>query len=77
MPRGSKPGERRGGRQRATPNKRTALRERILTIASAIATAATHELLVRLVNDPALAADTRLAIARRIFRDDWRSSLDI
>ena len=26
MPRGSKPGERRGGRQRGTPNKKTALR---------------------------------------------------
>jgi putative SOS response-associated peptidase YedK len=25
MPRGSKPGERRGGRQRGTPNKKTAL----------------------------------------------------
>jgi hypothetical protein len=75
MPRGSKPGERRGGRQRATPNKRTALRERILAIASATATAATHDLLLRLVNDPALAADTRLAIARRIFLDDRPTSL--
>ena len=36
MPRGSKPGERRGGRQRATPNKRTVLRDRILAVASGI-----------------------------------------
>jgi polar amino acid transport system substrate-binding protein len=33
MPRGSKPGERRGGRQKGTPNKRTALK-RALTIAT-------------------------------------------
>jgi hypothetical protein len=36
MPRGSKPGERRGGRQRGTPNKKTALRD------SALAAAATN-----------------------------------
>ena len=69
MPRGSKPGERRGGRQRATPNKRTVVRERLLAIASANPTAAAHELLLRLVNDRALPADARLAIGRRIFRD--------
>jgi hypothetical protein len=75
MPRGSKPGERRGGRQRATPNKRTVLSERLLAIASANPTAAAHEFLRSLVNDPALPADTRLAIGRRIFRDDRPSSL--
>ena len=75
MPRGSKPGERRGGRQRATPNKRTVLRERLLAIASANPTAAAHEVLLSLVNDPALPVDTRLAIGRRIFRDDRPGSL--
>jgi hypothetical protein len=30
MPRGSKPGERRGGRQRGTPNKSTALKKAAL-----------------------------------------------
>ncbi len=39
MPRGSKPGERRGGRQRATPNKRTVLTDRILAVVSANPTA--------------------------------------
>jgi len=34
MPRGSKPGERRGGRQRATPNRRTVLTNRILAVAA-------------------------------------------
>ena len=75
MPRGSKPGERRGGRQRATPNKRTVLRERLLVIASANPTAAVHEFLLSLVNDPALPVDTRLAIGRTIFRDGRPGSL--
>jgi hypothetical protein len=75
MPRGSKPGERRGGRQPATPNKRTVLRERLLAIASANPTAATRELLLSLVNDPALPADTRLAMAGKVFQDDRPGSL--
>jgi hypothetical protein len=75
MPRGSKPGERRGGRHRATPNKRTVLRERLLAIASANPRAAVDEFLLSLVNDPVLPADTRLAIGRRIFGDDRSGSL--
>jgi hypothetical protein len=35
MPRGSKPGERRGGRQRGTPNKKTALKNAALAAAGA------------------------------------------
>ena len=35
MPRGSKPGERRGGRQRGTPNKKTALKNAALAAAAA------------------------------------------
>ena len=61
MPRGSKPDERRRGRQRATPNKRTIVRERLLAIASANPTAAAQELLLRPVNDQALPADSRLS----------------
>jgi hypothetical protein len=68
MPRGSKPGERRGGRKRATPNKRTVLIERILALASANPTAVAHELLLSLVDDPALPADTRLAVGRKLFQ---------
>jgi hypothetical protein len=75
MPRGSKPGERRGGRRRATPNKRTVVRERLLAIASANPTAAAQELLLSLVNDRALPADSRLAIGRRIFRNGPPGSL--
>ena len=68
MPRGSKPGERRGGRQRATPNKRTVLRDRILAIASANPATPAHDLLLILANDLALPADIRLAVGRKLFQ---------
>ena len=64
MPRGSKPGERRGGRQRATPNKRTVLTDRILAVASANPTAACDAIVAILAKHQALAADVRVAIAR-------------
>jgi hypothetical protein len=75
MPRGSKPGERRGGRKRATLNKRTLLRERILASASAYPTATTHELLLVLVSDLTLPADIRLAVGRKLFQADRRRSV--
>jgi hypothetical protein len=65
MPRGSKPGERRGGRQRTTPNKRTILTDRILAAASEHPGATLHKLFAILVRDPALAADIRIAVARK------------
>jgi hypothetical protein len=65
MPRGSRPGERRGGRQRATPNKRTVLTDRILAAVSCHGTATRHELILVLVEDGALPADTRMAVARK------------
>ena len=65
MPRGSKPGERRGGRQRATPNKRTVLTERILAVASANPTASFDELVAILIKDKTLPASSRVAIARK------------
>jgi hypothetical protein len=67
MPRGSKPGERRGGRQRATPNKRTVLTDRVLAVASAHPTASCDELVALLVKDQTLPASLRVAIARRWF----------
>jgi hypothetical protein len=66
MPRGSKPGERRGGRQRATPNKRTVLRDRILAVASGNPTATFLEFVPILVGDQALPDDIRIAIARKV-----------
>jgi hypothetical protein len=63
MPRGSKPRERRGGRQRATPNKRTILAGRILAAASAHPSASRRDLLAVLIKDQALPADIRIAVA--------------
>jgi hypothetical protein len=65
MPRGSKPGERRGGRQRATPNRRTVLTNRILAAAAANPAPTTNELVLILAKDQDLPADTRMAIARK------------
>ena len=67
MPRGSKQGERRGGRQRATPNKRTVLADRILAVASANPTASCDEIVAILVKDQALPASSRVAVAREWF----------
>jgi hypothetical protein len=67
MPRGSKPGERRGGRHRATPNKRTVLTDRILAVASANSTASCDELVAILVKDQLIPASLRAAIARNWF----------
>src|SRR5271156_3933668 len=67
MPRGSKPGERRGGRKRTTPNRRTVLADRILAAASDNPTATRHELLLILLKDQVLPAGTRMDIARKSF----------
>lgn len=73
MPRGSKPGERRGGRQRATPNRRTVLTDRVLAVATANPSAAIHELVLILAKDQGLPADTRLVLARKAFPFGSRS----
>ena len=64
MPRGSKIGERRGGRERGTPNRRTVLADRILEIAPEHATASAPQFVEVLVKDRKLPADIRMAIAR-------------
>jgi hypothetical protein len=76
MPRGSRPGERRGGRQRATPNKRTVLTDRILTVASANPTASCDEFVAILVKDQTLPASLRVAIARKWFASARSRSAD-
>jgi hypothetical protein len=71
--RGSEPGERRGGRQRGTPNKRTAAREQAQTEVSLRITKAlgadafegdAHALLVAIYKDPAQPIDVRLDAAK-------------
>ena len=63
MLRGSRPGERRGGRKRDTPNRRTILRDRILSIGLDHPAASQRAFLVKLVKDRKLPADTRMAVA--------------
>src|SRR5271170_111534 len=74
MPRGSKPGERRGGRQRNTPNRRTVLADRILAAVSGHPTASWRQLVIILVKDRALPADVRMAMARDLPAHTSRSA---
>jgi hypothetical protein len=67
MLRGSKPGEHRGGRKPHTPNRRTILVDRILSIGSEHPRLLPHGFLLRLVKDPKLPADTRMALAPKSF----------
>lgn len=66
MPRGSQIGERRGGRQRGTPNRRTLLVERILTIAAERSGASASAFIDFLVKDQKLPANIRVAVARAL-----------
>jgi len=65
MPRGSKPGERRGGRQRATPNRRTVLANRILAVTADTPASTLNGLIIVLAKDQRLPADIRMAAARK------------
>jgi hypothetical protein len=67
MLRGSRPGERRGGRKRGTPNRRTVLTDRILSIGLDHPAASQPAILLKLVKDPKLPADTRMAVAPRCY----------
>src|ERR1700686_2610680 len=63
MPRGSRPGERRGGRQRGTPNKQTALRNAAISAANATSSSSPLDFLLRLMRDPNLTLDLRVDLA--------------
>ena len=74
---GSKPGERRGGRQAGAPNKRTiqreqAMQEAALKVAAAIGPEAfagdAHALLVAVYKDPAHEWDLRVDAAKAAIR---------
>jgi hypothetical protein len=67
MLRGSRPGERRGGRKRDTPNRRTILRDRILAIGLEHPAASQRAFLSKLVKDRTLPVDTRMAVAPQSF----------
>jgi hypothetical protein len=64
MPRGSKPGERRGGRQRGTPNKKTALRNAAIAAAVSNPDISPLEFLLGVMRDPNVSADLRIKVAQ-------------
>src|ERR1700692_4155572 len=64
MPRGSKPGERRGGRKKGTPNKSTALKKAALSAASADPTITPLQFLLGVMRDPKAPTDLRIRVAR-------------
>jgi len=68
MPRGSKPGERRGGRQRGTPNKKTALRNEALAAAAANPDVSPLDFLLGIMRDPTTSSDLRVKIALAVVR---------
>ncbi len=67
MLRGSRPGEGRGGRGQGTPNRRTILMDRILSIGLDHSTASQRAFLLKLVKDRKVPADTRMAVAPKCF----------
>ena len=73
MPRGSKPGTKRGGRKRGTPNRRTILADKIFVAAAAHPVAGWQKLLSVLMDDQALprhdiAARANASARRRAYR---------
>ena len=64
MPRGSKPGERRGGRKLGTPNKKTVLRKAAFAAAAANPDSSPIDFLLNLMRDKTTPPDLRLQIAQ-------------
>jgi hypothetical protein len=62
--RGSKPGERRGGRKRGTPNKATVAKTAALKAASADPAITPLQFLLGVMRDPASPTDLRIQVAR-------------
>ncbi len=63
------PGERRGGRTRATPNRSTILADRIMVVLDGSPMASPKERLSKLVYDAELPADIRMTVAQIAFPD--------
>jgi hypothetical protein len=63
MSRGSKPGERRGGRQKGTPNKKTALKNALFNAAASSPITRPLEFILGLMRDPKVPTDLRLDMA--------------
>jgi hypothetical protein len=68
MPRGSKPGERRGGRQRGTPNKATVAKAEALNAASTDSDATPLSFLLSVMRDASVPTDLRISVAKTAAR---------
>jgi hypothetical protein len=64
MPRGSKPGERRGGRQPGTPNKTTALINTAFTAATSNPALLPLDFFLAVMRDPSIPPDWRFRAAQ-------------
>jgi len=64
MPRGSKPGERRGGRQRGTPNKKTALTNAGIAAAASDPNITPLDFLLGVMRDPSVSPELRVKVAQ-------------
>src|SRR5262249_308260 len=65
MPRGSKPGERRGGRQRGTPNKSTVLKNAAITAAASDPNLSPLDFLLNLMRQRDLPVKYRVSVAHQ------------
>jgi hypothetical protein len=63
MPRGSKPGERRGGRKLGTPNKKTVLKNAAIRAAAADPNVSPLDFFLNLMRDPSLELEVRITAA--------------
>ena len=63
MPRGSKPSERRGGRQKGTPNKKTVLKNALIGAAASGPNTSPLDFMLGLMRDPKVPTDLRLDMA--------------
>jgi hypothetical protein len=64
MPRGSAPGERRGGRRKGTPNRRTVLFEEAVTRAEVSGDGDAVDFLTRIYRDPEIPLSVRIDCAK-------------
>src|SRR5260370_42600907 len=63
MPRGSRPGERRGGRQRGTPNKSTLLKNAVFCAADSEPNRSPLDFMLALMRDPQVPLNARVDMA--------------
>src|SRR5215471_21274495 len=64
MPRGSQPGERRGGRQKGTPNKKTALINAALAATASNPDISPLDFLLGVMRDPSVSPELRIRVAQ-------------